>query len=332
MKTTVFYHSADFDGEFCREIAHRFLPDAELVGWNFGDPHPAIPEGQIYVMDLPVDRLFGHDYSRMTSPPKLSDMQLLEAHNRITWIDHHASSIANHPELRGYRIDGVAACRLAWQWFTLSKKSWKEGDGATPPNPNRGFYTLPTDVQFKNREVSEPLAVRLAGEYDVWDKRDPRAELFQHGLRSRALGPDTWDILLSGPTEPEDGKQGLAEIYVDTLLDAGEALQFARANEYRDVITQQGFDLQFEGLTFLACNSHECDIRSQLFAAGIQPHHDALLGFTFTGKDWRVSMYRIDGREADILTIARRHGGGGHQGACGFHVPRLINLLPHQYC
>ena len=42
-KITVIYHSADYDGIFCREIAHKFLPDAELIGWNFGDvPLPFI--------------------------------------------------------------------------------------------------------------------------------------------------------------------------------------------------------------------------------------------------------------------------------------------------
>ena len=34
MKTTVIHHSADFDGLFCREIARKFLPGAELIGWN----------------------------------------------------------------------------------------------------------------------------------------------------------------------------------------------------------------------------------------------------------------------------------------------------------
>lgn len=189
--------------------------------------------------------------------------------------------------------------------------------------------SLPTKQDFIDRKVSEPLAVRLAGEYDIWDKRDPRAELFQHGLRSRELGPNTWDILLSGPTEPEDGQQGLAEIYVDALLDAGEAIAFARANEYRDVITSQGFDIQFEGLTFLACCSHEADIRSHLFAAGIKPHHDALFGFTFTGIAWRVSLYHAPGKEHhDLSLIAKKYGGGGHRGACGFITPFPVWMLP----
>lgn len=301
MKTTVFFHSADFDGLFCREIARKFLPDAELIGWDFGDAPLEIPSGPIYVMDLPIDRVFGFDYSKVGNergpqhPPGL------------VWIDHHKSSIESHPkDIPGYRIDGVAACRLAWQWFT-----YVEGPKGT---------LLPTDVQFKNREVSEPLAVRLAGEYDIWDKRDPRAELFQHGLKSRELNDITWKYLLG-----EDHVAG--DHCVADLLEGGTILQFARANEYLDVITQQGFDVEFEGVKFLACNSHECDIRSQLFEAGIKPHHEALLGFTFTGHDWRVSMYRIDGKETDILSIAKKYGGGGHPGANGMQM-KTLPFLP----
>ena len=62
MKTTVVYHSADYDGIFCREIARKFLPDAELIGWNFGDAHlpqPTSGSGHYVVMDLPIDRVFG---------------------------------------------------------------------------------------------------------------------------------------------------------------------------------------------------------------------------------------------------------------------------------
>ena len=43
MKTTVIYHSADFDGIFCREIARYFLPKSELIGWDFGDEPVRLP-------------------------------------------------------------------------------------------------------------------------------------------------------------------------------------------------------------------------------------------------------------------------------------------------
>ncbi|HEU4345909.1 MAG TPA: hypothetical protein VFU31_30525 [Candidatus Binatia bacterium] len=323
MKTTVIHHSADFDGIFCREIARKFLPsDTEFIGWDFKDKPLPIPDGKIYVMDLPLDRVFGFTFPIGPAPIDAvrqafgtPGTELL--FERVIWIDHHRTSIDTHPPtINGYRIDGVAACRLAWQWFQIPSGKFDGDIRANIAGTEVVNFSLPTKQDFIDRTVIEPLAVRLAGEYDIWDKRDPRAELFQHGLKSEELTPRTWATLLG-----DEFIKG--EICVDRLLKQGEVLQFARANEYRDVITQQGFDVQFEGLTFLACNSHELDIRSQLFEAGIQPHHDALMGFTFNGKakDWRVSLYHAPGKEHhDLSEIAKRYGGGGHRGACGFRL------------
>jgi hypothetical protein len=104
-KTTVIHHSADFDGLSCREIARKFLPDAELVGWDFGNPALPIPEGQIYVLDLPVDRVFGFVFAPMEGSSEIKDWL-----KRVIWIDHHKSSIDSHsPDIPGFRIAALAA-------------------------------------------------------------------------------------------------------------------------------------------------------------------------------------------------------------------------------
>src|SRR5215471_7671098 len=134
MKTTVIHHSADFDGIFCREIARKFLPDAELIGWDFSDPplDPGLLKGRLYVLDLPVDRVIGLQFPPGGAPKESKGFE------RVVWIDHHKSSIESHPQnIPGYRIDGVAACRLAWQWFTAG--------------------VLPQRQDFIDRTVSEPL-------------------------------------------------------------------------------------------------------------------------------------------------------------------------------
>lgn len=302
MKTTVIHHSADFDGLFCREIARKFLPEAELIGWDFKDEPLAIPaEGTIYILDLPVDRVFG--FNLATSEP--TNFVIRSIQDSIIWIDHHKSSIETHPTaIPGYRIDGVAACRLAWFWFS---KSFHEG------NP----YELPlaTKDWFVGRHATEPLAVRLAGEYDIWDKRDERAELFQHGLRSRELNDITWKYLLGA--DWVTGEQCVAE-----LLDGGRVLQYARTQENASIIQELGFTFQWEGLTWLACN--HARYNSHLFTAGVQPEHDALFGFKWTGKDWSISLYHAPGREShDLSLIAVKYGGGGHRGACGFRTKQL---------
>lgn len=307
MKTTVIYHSADFDGLFCREIAKKFLPDAELIGWDFPDaPLDLVGLGRIYVLDLPVDRVFGFTYNPEDAkgcPPQNPE--------GLFWIDHHKTSIDTHPEgISGYRIDGVAACRLAWQWFTHNDKLDEACETGVYPVRDR---RLPTKEEFVNRTVTEPLAVRLAGEYDIWDKRDPRAELFQHGLRSEPLTDGDWKLLLS--MDNSDGR-------TIVLLEQGRVLQYSKTKENESIITHQGFTLELEGLKFLACNSARYN--SQLFAAGLKSEHDGCLGFNWDGKQWRVSLYHATGKEHhDLSAIAKKFGGGGHRGACGFQVKEL---------
>lgn len=291
MKTTVIYHSADYDGIFCREIARKFLPDAELIGWNFGDPLIPFPkEGAVYVLDLSPDCLNRDETIQGGSEQK----------SRLIWIDHHKTSIEKWAtDIAGYRIDGVAACRLAWQWFSNPMKD--------------DFGSLPTKQAFLERMVSEPLAVRLAGEYDIWDKRDPHAETFQYALRCSPITPEGWDHLLSS----DDG-------FARELLRDGEAAQ--RYGQATDASTckSRTWLMEWEGLKFLCVNSAR--FNSLFFAAKDVPEtgHDALLGFCYDGKCWTVSLYHAKHRtDLDLSEIAKRHGGGGHRGACGFTASTL---------
>jgi hypothetical protein len=305
MQTTVIHHSADYDGIFCREIARKFLPDAELIGWDFSDPPLALNQeciekaGQIYILDLPIDRPFGLKFG---NHPTIEPLAVALPLTRIVWIDHHKSSIETHPtSIPGYRIDGVAACRLAWQWLAFDEP--------------RDDCHLPFKQSFIDRIVKEPLAVRLAGEYDIWDKRDPDAELFQHGLRSRELKDITWKYLLG-----EDKVAG--DNCVADLLEGGKVLQYSRAQENASIIKAIGFTMRWEGLMFLCCNSARYN--SHLFTAGLTPDHDACFGFKWTGKTWSISLYHAPGKEHyDLSKIAVKYGGGGHKGACGFQTEKL---------
>lgn len=288
----VIYHRADFDGIFSCEIARLHFGDAaEYLGWDYGDPVPVIaPEvTALYMIDISVAELMGD--------------------GRLTWIDHHKSAMAQFPEsIPGWRIDGVAACRLAWQYFF----------GHMPVDP------WPTKEDFVERRVSEPYAVRLAGEYDVWDHRDPNAVLFQHGLRTeQALN---WRELLKPA-----GDFVAPTHYMERLLTAGRVLQEARERENKSVITQQGFDVTWEGLRFLACNAARYN--SFLFTAGLTPEHDGCLGFNWNGKQgkWKISLYGVPGKpDIDFSVIAKKYGGGGHKQACGFEalvLPFYLNPL-----
>lgn len=280
MKTTVIYHSADFDGIFCREIAKFFLRDCdvEYVGWDYGDPVPKVPEeNKLLILDLSIDELMNHP--------------------RLIWIDHHKTAIDKFSRfIQGYRIDGVAACRLTYQWFT------------TPD-----YEKLPDKPMYIDRRVREPRAVILAGEYDVWDKRDLDAEVFQFGLRSRELSTSDWELMLSGRPTPD---------VVSELLSNGRLLQRYQQQNDASVVKYRAFDLDFEGFKFIALNTARCN--SLTFTAGLKPEHDACCGFFWNGKKWKVSLYGVPGKpNVDLSTVAVKYGGGGHKQACGFEAEQL---------
>lgn len=317
---TVIYHSADFDGIFCREIAKHFLacrscggkgylpvsvPEGmgvaqetcdtcsgketvEFIGWNFGDDYIPFPkEGLVYVLDLPLDCL-SHQYSM----------------ERCVWIDHHKTAIDKWTDdIPGYRIDGVAACRLVWAWFQSCQQAGRDR-----------AYDLPTKEQFINRQVQEPLAVRLAGEYDAWDHRGDGDIAFQFGLDSEPV--IEWDYLLG---EDDTGT------YVSDLVKDGEIAMRCYAKREADIMRGRSFKTRWEGLTFLCLNTAKCN--SLTFAERDVPEtgHDALMAFYFNGEAWIMSLYHAQHRtDIDLSQIAVRHGGGGHKGACGF----TIKLLP----
>lgn len=305
MKTTVIYHSADFDGLFCREIARHFLGDGtsgtgnevEYIGWDHGNAKLPFPEeGAVYVLDLSPDCFAGE-----------ADL-LNEKWGRLVWIDHHKSAINKWPaEFPGYRIDGVAACRLAWFYFAALER-YKAQTATADFAWFQFHYPMASKQDFIDRTVSEPLAVRLAGEYDIWDRRDPNAEVFQFGLRSRELGEKEWTALLT---------PGHTLLALD-LVRHGKMLQ--RYQQQTDAgVMARSFLVVFEGLTFLALNTARCN--SLTFAAKDVPEtgHDALLGFYFNGTHWNYALYHARHRtELDLSEIAVRYGGGGHRGACGF--------------
>lgn len=315
-KTTVIHHSADYDGIFCREIARASIKDCELIGWDFADPPlPVPPEGDIYIVDLPVDRVFGFDFSKCepkTSEPGVSDREGFT--NRLIWIDHHKSSIDSHPEdLPGYRIDGVAACRLLWQWFKIRTN----GD------------PLPTKEQFINRSVIEPIAVRLAGEYDIWDKRDPDADLFQYGLRSQEITPSYWNGMFEHDQGPDNAMPHRYNGVVMALLEQGKSVRYAQQTQDKSLVEHRSFIIELDGIKFLCLNTGRYN--SLTFESKDVPEtgHDALMGFAFTGKLWTISMYHAKHRtDLDLSKIAVKHGGGGHRGACGFTSKDITFLTP----
>ena len=295
-KVLAIYHSKDFDGICCREIAKKFYAtnsnvELTLVGWTHGDPLIDMPEeGEVVVMDLSPDCLkrIGNieDFNSVIAP-------------RVIWIDHHKTAIDKWPYgIPGFRLDGVAACRLTWQYFF-----------------NRSTART-TRTDFYNRAVEEPETVRLLGEYDIWDKRDSYADLLQYGLRAQNPDkmPEIWGLLLGD-------NRGVADHTLHQVLVRGEGAQQYAQNMDASLVRHNTIKLHWEGLTWLCINTGR--FNSLTFKSIDVPEsgHDALMGMSMTPNGWTVSLYHAAHRkDLDLSVIAKKHGGGGHKGACGFQV------------
>lgn len=299
MKNTVIYHRADFDGLFSAAVCKKFLPDdTTFIGWDYGDDLIEFPaDGTVYLVDLGPNCFKGIP-ADATKP------------ERFIWIDHHLSSILQwddqlgHP-FNGYRIDGVAACRLCWQWFTSDQSN------------------LPTLESYKERKVQEPLALTLAGEYDVWDKRDERADAFQFGLTARChagMGceKELHNLLLT-PEYYEE--QRAIKFKTLQIVDEGRTAMAWQRQFASQVCAERSYIREWEGRTFCILGSPHARNSMWFPENELEPEVQALMCWRYDGKSVKFSLYHAPGHEDhDLSLIAKKYGGGGHRGACGFEM------------
>ena len=279
----IIYHKADFDGQLSREVCLHHLQANQVidVGWDYGQPLPDLHWenfDQIYIVDLSVDEL-------MARP---------ELQPKIVWIDHHASAIKKWASTRfsGFQLDGVAACRLCWSFFSAK---------------------IPALHDFKSRKVEEPHILTLAGEYDVWDLHDTDSEDLQFGLRS--LDPCGFSHFVQSQLCCNAGPE---DVYLKSVVSKGDVLRRYAVRTAQDYAKENAIDILFHGYKMCALNSSISG--STQFEKALKPHHDACFLWRFRGdKKVVCSLYHAKGKELlDLSVIAVHHGGGGHRGACGF--------------
>lgn len=104
-----FYHSADLDGHCAGASVKHFLPQAELIGINYGDTFPweKVKREDVIMVDFSLQ--------------PFAQMVRLAEESELTWIDHHKSAIEEYITsnilLDGLQRDGIGACALVWNYF-----------------------------------------------------------------------------------------------------------------------------------------------------------------------------------------------------------------------
>jgi len=286
------YHRVDLDGQCSAAIVKKRYPEAELIGWNYGD-------------EIPWDRLKGKDVIMVDLAFQPNDLmiELLDKAHSLVWIDHHKSAIKDAmdsmvDDLAGMRIVGYGACELTWKFFFPEKKM--------------------------------PQGVRLLGLYDTWKWKDePKGEQerilnFQFGMRGVDDTTPTarcWDRLFRDTGFALDDLM-IGGRYVRTYQQKQDEAKSKSAFEtilVTDTIpsTLHG---EMQGSRVLALMGVK---GSQAFDPVWEDHPDcqAMMAFEWRKGQWHVALY--SDRGFDCGEVCKAFGGGGHKGAGGFQCATL---------
>lgn len=218
------------------------------------------------------------------------EMNKLNQSCKLIWIDHHKTAIDSIEQL-GLKIEG-------------KREIGKAG------------CELTWEYSFPNIEI--PRSIALLGRYDVWDHSDPDTLPFQYGMRQEDTDPNNelfWGNVIYDKS------------FCQQILSNGEIIQKYMKQNNKEKCKVLCHELEFEGLRFIAANAALTG--SQLFDSIYDENrHDAMMVYYHkNGKFWTVSLYAIK-PEVDVSLIAKKWGGGGHEGASGFQVNDIKEIIP----
>lgn len=293
----IIHHNADSDGllsgAICVQAAIRDDVEFRVMGWDYGDGNPNVAGYDHIVMaDISIDSL-------------LEDP---EVRSRVTLIDHHKTALEKWEkyagEFKNFLVDtDVAACRLCWWVFENFKHEDKR--------PRR-----------QARAEGEPALVYLVGLRDTAQHRGTASEMdcehLELGIRAQ-WPPDFGFVLASSTDRYNCGSQ-----YVSDRIEEGAVISDYAESQNMELSTRGAMIREWEGVRFLCVNSiMRGSGRLLSYSESIaseQPHDAFLFWGVLTGGKVTVSLYQANHLKPDIdlSPIARRHGGGGHAGACGF--------------
>lgn len=215
------------------------------------------------------------------------DMEKLNDMCLLTWIDHHKTAIAE-----------------------AQKRSFE----AYKQKIRLSLAGCELTWEFCHPDTMMPITVYLLGRYDVWDHGDPRVLPFQYGMGLFDTNPENiefWEKHLNG-------------FYPEIMVKGDDIIEY-RSKEDKKYCENCAFEVEFEGLKFIVIN--RILTNSKIFDSFYDPNkHDGMMTFGYRNKQWKVSMYS-DKEDIDLSLIAKKHGGGGHKGACGFQCDNIISLL-----
>ncbi len=134
---------------------------------------------------------------------------------------------------------------------------------------------------------------------------------FQYGMRFN--NPDVNDR--------DFWRQLFAGQWLEQIFGEGRICKQYSEQAHAGICSYAAYEMTWEGLRWICINGPYRS--SQVFDSVFDPaKHDGMMAYSWNGQDWRFGLY-TNKKELDLSPIAKKYGGGGHAGACGFQVKRL---------
>lgn len=211
-----------------------------------------------------------------------SDMETLAkvAGDKLVWIDHHKTAMETFTELWNSDIDGIRSIEFAGCELT-----WKY------------CYYL----------RQPPLPVKYIGDRDMWNFAYPDTKTFCAGINAMIDSPldKNWGWLL---------EYGMVESSLIDIINMGKYLIKAQEAIVKTRF-YSGSDIEFCGHKTRVVNATS-DI-SELGEYINSNGYDLALIWQVCGDKVK---YSLRSKTVDCSEIAKKYGGGGHQGAAGFTI------------
>jgi len=234
-----FYHKSDLDGLCSAAIVKQRFPYCDMLGVDYNDSlmkYAVKKEERIIVVDFSFEP---------------EEMLWLHSMCRLTWIDHHKSSIKNvHKTIPGVRKTGTAACELAWAYY--------------------------------NKQKPVPEGVALLGKYDVWNHTDPRVLPFQYGIR--AINKTLPHSRIWGTILGEDTR------YIEAICRNGVAIYKYQQKQNEEYAKSMAYATDFEEYKAIVINGALMNslIFDSVYNA---ERHDIMILFSVTKNGFKYSLY-----------------------------------------
>jgi oligoribonuclease NrnB/cAMP/cGMP phosphodiesterase (DHH superfamily) len=295
LKKVCFHHN-DQDGLCSGALVYTYFREQdieiEMRGIDYEDQFPwneLDPNSEIWMVDFCLQ-----PFSEM--------IRLANTFAKVIWIDHHIGNLREEikyrkrfqetiTKLKGHRFSNVAACILTHDYI----------------NEDDLISRLPKAVNF----------ISL---WDTWKWKDhpekERIELFHYGMEAQDLDPtsEIWNRVMEFDNRSQN-------VFIDEIAKTGILVKRYQEKKNYELAKKIAFLLEFEGMKFLAANRGS---GSSFFKGVIEKYPDieAMLVFLWKGNKYRIRMY-TENKDLDLSLIAKKYGGSGHAGACGFTCDEL---------